>query len=109
MGGKTMRISHLTDRTMISVYGTDATEFLNDLITNDIHKLDIGKYDPEESQRRTLSTLFLNAKGRIMHDAVIAKPFGSDSHEYWVDCHQHSWGGLLKMFRVSDHHAGVQY
>jgi hypothetical protein len=45
--------------------------------------------DFEFEKRGALYTAFLNPKGRIMFDAIIAKPIleqrNSKSPEYWID------------------------
>jgi len=56
----------------------------------------MASFSSENPDRAAIFTTFLNAKGRIMFDAIIVKPLlakqsetDSDDHvEYWIDVHE---------------------
>lgn len=75
----------LSNRKLISVFGKDSTNLLQDLTTNDINKLNCDNtlnniiYDPLTAtysftnKRISQSSLFLDNKGKIMFDTIISK------------------------------------
>ena len=62
-------ISKLSNRSMISIQGPDATAFLQNLITADIKLFEKDGHD-----RAAIFTSFLNVKGKVLFDAIIVKP-----------------------------------
>ncbi|KAL2221763.1 putative aminomethyl transferase [Thermoascus aurantiacus ATCC 26904] len=67
----------LTNRGLISITGQDSTTFLQGLITQNM----LIPNDPNRATRRTACyTAFLNAQGRVLHDAFIyPSPGGATS------------------------------
>ena len=61
-------ISHCTNRSVISVYGDGATDFLQNLVSNDMRKFST------QPDRAALFAVMMNAKGRILFDLNIVKP-----------------------------------
>lgn len=61
-------ISVLNNRNVISVRGPDSTQFLQGIIANDMNLFS------KEPERAAIYTCFLNIKGKVMFDAIIAKP-----------------------------------
>lgn len=88
----------LNNRSVVSVTGEDASNFLQSMITNDMKLLN--------DQIVTIFALFLNPKGRIMFDAMIVKSnlyrfsliLSSDSPvpDFWIDVHNDSKEDLIK-------------
>lgn len=67
----------LPGRTIISLDGPDATDFLHNLIPAPI--LPLGE------QSSCISSAFLNAKGRILHDVFVHKPAEQDSQKWLLE------------------------
>lgn len=89
--GKTLE--RLNDRSVLRVSGSEASTFLQGLITNDMKHLDEGTPN--------IYTLFLNIRGRVMCDAIVYKSEESDL--YYVECDSQIIDSLqrhLKMYRV---------
>lgn len=90
--------SNLEDRRVLSISGSDATVFLQDMSTQNMRKFEAQK------DRRALYSIFLNAKGRIKFDAIIVKPELAGQREphmeYWIDCNADSADALMKHFRT---------
>ncbi|CAG7828546.1 unnamed protein product [Allacma fusca] len=62
-GGKcTLVATKLDSRSIIRVSGTDASDFLQGLITNDVGHLET---------KPAIYTLFLNQQGRVLYDAIL--------------------------------------
>ncbi|KAG5891249.1 hypothetical protein JTB14_004363 [Gonioctena quinquepunctata] len=84
----------LNSRSLLRIAGSEVKEFLQGLITNDINHL--GK-----SLGGSMYTMFLNTKGRVIHDAIIYRTKEVDS--FFVECDDESSDSLmkhLKMYRV---------
>ncbi|XP_014255717.1 putative transferase CAF17 homolog, mitochondrial [Cimex lectularius] len=64
----------LKGRSVLSIKGADAEGFLQELTTNDVRQLEVGP---------SMFTLFLNGRGRVIHDAIIYK--GKDD-TFYIDC-----------------------
>lgn len=60
-------VSKLSSRSVISVRGRDSTAILQNVGTTDMRKF-------EDVNRAALYTGFLSVKGKMMFDAIIAKP-----------------------------------
>ena len=61
-------ITKLNSRTIFSVRGRDSTQILQNTVTNDMRLFD------QNPERAALYTAFLTVKGKVMFDAIIAKP-----------------------------------
>ncbi|KAJ8924013.1 hypothetical protein NQ315_006789 [Exocentrus adspersus] len=87
-----MILEHLNERSLIRVEGQDVRDFLQGLITNDIHHLDCGG---------SMYTMFLNTKGRVLYDTIIYKT--EESNTYYVECEKPAVEPIqkhLKMYRI---------
>jgi folate-binding Fe-S cluster repair protein YgfZ len=58
-------VFHLNNRSVVSVTGEDAENFIQSLTTNDIRLL--------KDDRVAQFTLFLNPKGKILFDTILVK------------------------------------
>jgi tRNA-modifying protein YgfZ len=67
----------LEDRGVISVSGADATGFLQDLLTNDVERL-----QPGEARYAAL----LTPQGKILFDMVVVRALEGDEPCYLIDC-----------------------
>lgn len=76
-------VSKLTNRSVISVRGRDSTSILQNVATTDMRLME------SEEERAALYSGFLTVKGKMMFDAIIAKPRlasqTAEDMEYWVD------------------------
>ncbi len=74
--------------------GRDSTSILQNTGTNDM------KLFSKETERAAIYTGFLSVKGRMMFDAIIAKPKlaaqNEQDMEYWIDVHENDTEALLK-------------
>jgi len=90
-------ISKLTNRSVISIRGRDATSFLQNLTTQDMRL-----FSKERPDRAAVMSSFLTPKGRVMFDCIIVKPrlAGQQDEaevEYWIDVDSdHDAGPLIK-------------
>ena len=79
-------VTQLAHRSVLSVRGRDATAILQNTATNDM------KLFQREQDRAAIYTGFLTVKGKMMFDAIIAKPkLASQTDqdmEYWIDVHE---------------------
>jgi len=91
-------LSKLPNRCIISVRGKDTTGFLQQLTSQDMRLFE------REKDRAALYTCFLNPKGRVQHDAIIAKPLlanqEGDETEYWVDIDEVQRDEFFKHLKV---------
>lgn len=92
-------LQRLTGRSLIRVHGELASDFLQSLITNDIHHLTdtTGK-----TNSTSLYTMFLNKNGRVLYDSIIHKPNQAEN-TFLVECDRHIDDELakhMKIFRV---------
>lgn len=62
-------LSKLENRSVISVRGPDASDLLQNLMTQDINL-----FEKEGPNRAAISTAFLNAKGKVLMDGIVVKP-----------------------------------
>ncbi|XP_073981892.1 putative transferase CAF17 homolog, mitochondrial [Rhodnius prolixus] len=60
------KIERLNERSLLKIKGQDASNFLQGLITNDINYL-------FKEKLQTLYTMFLNVRGRVVHDGLVYK------------------------------------
>ncbi|QQE13321.1 aminomethyltransferase family protein [Planctomycetota bacterium] len=87
-------VLHLPQKAVVKVKGSDASDFLHRMITNDVNGLKVGESN---------HALLLNLKGRIDVDMIVLKV--SDD-AIWVEMDQHNVGqfitSLEKMVFVED-------
>lgn len=86
-------LEKLHQRTLLRVAGTEASDFLQGLITNDIAHLSQGV--------GSMYTMFLNTKGRILYDAIVYRT--GETNMFLIECDREAEKGLekhLKMYRV---------
>lgn len=86
-------IEHLKNRGLLRVSGSDAASFLQGLITNDMRHLDEGA--------SSMYTMFLNNKGRVLHDAIIYRT--PERNVYFIESDNTALPALqkhLKIYRV---------
>lgn len=84
----------LKQRSLIRVAGSEASEFLQGLITNDINHLG-------QSPGGSMYSMFLNTKGRVLYDTIIYR--NADSDNYLIECDKAASNSLvkhLKLYRV---------
>jgi len=74
----------LNSRTIIEITGTQATDFLQGLITNDISKADPG---------HALYAALLTPQGKILFDFFISQPRPGT---YWLECSRNQAADLAK-------------
>jgi len=70
---KTKSVSHLAHnlanyRSLISIKGIDSAHFLQNLITNDINKLNVHQ------EKSSLYAMMLNDRGRVLFDTIVYRP-----------------------------------
>jgi len=84
------KLSHvvLTGRTLISLDGPDAADFLHNLIPAPVL--------PLEETSSCIATAFLNAKGRILHDAFLHKPSKENAQQWYLEVDTNSASAVLK-------------
>eukprot|EP00960_Hanusia_phi_P067962 766742-Hanusia_phi.AAC.7 len=80
--------SHLKNRAVIEVSGEDAISFLQGLTTNDMNHL--------RSQKSMLSA-FLNAQGRVMHDALLV--YSEPTNSIFIDVASDQKQDFLKLLK----------
>lgn len=87
-------------RSVIRVEGRDAPKFLQNLITNDFSRL---------TQSRSIYTHFLNAQGRLLHDAIIVNRTRSDTTpSFLLDVHNKTGPTLLRHLQIYKMRQDVQ-
>ena len=64
-------MTRLDSRKMLSIRGAESQQFLQGLMTQDIN---LFTKDNEKLDRAAIFTAFLNAKGKILFDAILSKP-----------------------------------
>ena len=86
----------LKDRDIISVSGSDSASFLQNVITNDINKL---------NESNSLYSALLTPQGKYLHDFFILK------HEknYLIDCESESAENLLSCFQKYKLNANIEF
>ncbi|XP_075222702.1 iron-sulfur cluster assembly factor IBA57, mitochondrial [Lycorma delicatula] len=86
-------VEELNNRGLLKVSGNEISQFMQGLITNDMKHLDEGS--------RSMYTMLLNTKGRVMYDAIIYK--NSNKPFLYVECDKSAVNDLqkhLNMFKV---------
>ena len=86
----------LKDRDIISVSGSDSASFLQNIITNDIDKL---------NESNSLYSALLTPQGKYLHDFFILK------HEknYLIDCESETAENLLSCFQKYKLNANIEF
>ena len=86
----------LKDRDIISISGSDSASFLQNIITNDIDKL---------NESNSLYSALLTPQGKYLHDFFILK------HEknYLIDCESESAENLLSCFQKYKLNANIEF
>ena len=86
----------LKDRDIISVSGSDSASFLQNVITNDINKL---------NESNSLYSALLTPQGKYLHDFFILK------HEknYLIDCESEAAENLLSCFQKYKLNANIEF
>ena len=86
----------LKDRDIISVSGSDSTSFLQNVITNDINKL---------NESNSLYSALLTPQGKYLYDFFILK------HEknYLIDCESETAENLLSCFQKYKLNANIEF
>ena len=86
----------LKDRDIISVSGSDSASFLQNVITNDINKL---------NESNSLYSALLTPQGKYLHDFFILK------HEknYLIDCESETAENLLSCFQQYKLNANIEF
>lgn len=91
---KPLTVEQLTQRDLVLVKGSEASGFLQGLITNDMNHLSRGNL--------SIYGMFLNKGGRVLYDAIIYK-VPKDDEAFLVECDNQISDNLvkhLKIFRV---------
>ncbi|PIK58473.1 putative transferase CAF17-like [Apostichopus japonicus] len=96
-GIKSLRVVELKDRGILQIAGVDAASLLQGVITNDMEMLE------GEERVKAMYTMFLNAQGRVLYDALIYRHDNPAEPTYHIECdtkilpdlHKH-----LKMYRL---------
>ena len=92
-------MTHLATRRVLSIRGPDAHTFLQGLMTADMNAF-------KEETRGAIFTTFLTVKGKVMFDAIVAKPKIAEQVidgeiEYWMDVAQEDVQDALKHLKVN--------
>ena len=86
----------LKDRDIISVSGSDSASFLQNLITNDINKL---------NEASSLYSALLTPQGKYLHDFFILK----HGKNYLIDCESETTENLLSCFQKYKLNANITF
>lgn len=78
----------LSGRSLISLEGPDAADFLHNLIPAPV--LPLGETSS------CVATAFLNAKGRILHDAFVHKPSAKNGQQWYLEVDTNSAPAIMK-------------
>lgn len=78
----------LPSRTLISLDGPDATDFLHNLIPAPVL--------PLEEKDTCIATAFLNAKGRVIHDVFLHKPSKANGQQWYLEVDTNSASTIMK-------------
>ncbi|XP_023316853.1 putative transferase CAF17, mitochondrial [Trichogramma pretiosum] len=83
-------IVHLKQRKLLHISGPDASDFLQGLMTNDIRHLEDGS--------KSIYSLFLNIKGRILFDSIIYKCQEKDA--FYIECDSTLFNNFIKHLKM---------
>ena len=99
-------ITKLSSRSIVSVRGRDSTSILQNTMTNDMRLF-------SDENRAALYTGFLTNKGKVMFDAIVAKPKlasqTADDMEYWVDLHENDVEAFIKHIKKYAMRKNIQF
>jgi len=87
------QVEKLTNRGLLRVSGSDATSLLQGIVTNDVRHL--------ENNCKSLYSMFLNTKGRVLYDSIIYKTKKEDT--FLIDCDKEAVKDLekhIKMYKL---------
>lgn len=82
-------------RSLVKVTGKDSAQYLQNLITNDIHLLD-------EDSQKSLYAMILNNRGRVLHDVLIYKLNNSNTNdkEYIIEMDKAYLTDFQRMLKI---------
>ena len=86
----------LKDRDIISISGSDSASFLQNVITNDINKL---------NESSSLYSALLTPQGKYLHDFFILK----HGENYLIDCESETTENLLSCFQKYKLNANIEF
>ena len=86
----------LKDRDIISISGSDSASFLQNVITNDINKL---------NESNSLYSALLTPQGKYLHDFFILK----HGKNYLIDCESETAENLLSCFQKYKLNANIEF
>lgn len=84
-------IAKLTSRGLVRVKGPDSLNFLQGLVTNDVHKI-CGPSNPS-----TQATAFLNGRGRVLFGVLLHR---QNDNDYLIDIEKSKIPALTKHLRM---------
>lgn len=82
----------LKNRAVVKVEGSEASEFLQGLVTNDVKHL-----DEQNLKLPSIFCMFLNTQGRVLFDTFIMK---KDPSTYLIDCDHQLSEKLVKHLKI---------
>ena len=89
---------------MLSIRGADSQTFLQGLMTQDINIF--KRKDGKTAERAAIFSTFLNVKGKIIFDAIVAKPLlanqSDQDMEFWMEVADEDQAEALKHLKVTD-------
>ena len=86
----------LKDRDIISVSGSDSASFLQNVITNDINKL---------NKSNSLYSALLTPQGKYLYDFFVLK----HGKNYLIDCESETTENLLSCFQKYKLNANIEF
>jgi folate-binding Fe-S cluster repair protein YgfZ len=93
-------VTKLDSRKVLSIRGPESQTFLQGLMTSDINQ-----FKKDGMERGAIFTTFLNVKGKIIFDAIIARPLlanqKDDDMEFWMEVAQEDLEAAIKHLKVS--------
>lgn len=93
------RVACRLPRSVLRVEGRDAPKLLQNLVTNDVGRL---------TQSRAIYAHFLNAQGRLQHDALLINRTRSNVPSFLIDVHARSGPPLLRHLQIYKMRQDVQ-
>lgn len=95
---------HLRNRTVVNITGSDAADFLQGLVTQDISmpKLEeLAQMDAAGGvgRRQLFTTAFLNVRGRLRHDAFVYRYIRKNKARFYVDVDSFAAADFVRYIR----------